>query len=89
MTSNLQAYLEQVEKTDCPGLITCAKEWVLEGWGIRDNDPTPEQLAAALFMEANTQDQCVKDGDSVEEYPAQLRAIAYEILRLCGHGTPA
>jgi hypothetical protein len=86
--NHLDDYLRQVEKIDCPGLITAAKEWVLEGWGIDDNNPTPEQLAASLFMEANTQDQCVADGDSVAEYPKQLRAIAHQILRLCGHGDP-
>jgi hypothetical protein len=86
--THLDDYLHRIEKTDCPGLITNAKEWVLEGWGIQDKEPTPEQLAAAMFMEANTQDSCVASGESVPEYPKQLRAIAHQILRLAGHGDP-
>lgn len=87
MTS-VDDYLNQVEENDCPGLITAAKEWVSEGWGVREDKPAPEQLAAALFMEASTQDQCAADGESDAEYPKKLRTIAHQILRFCDHGDP-
>lgn len=80
----LSQYLDKVEQTECPGLITNAREWISEGWGLHD-EITPEQLAAALLMEASTQDICVETGDSVPEYPTTLRTIAFNILRLAGH----
>lgn len=84
---SVAAYLKHVQKVECPGLITLAEEWIAEGWGL-EGEATPEQLAAAIFMEANTQDICVKDGDSVAEYPILLRVIGHKILRLCGHCDP-
>jgi hypothetical protein len=61
------------------GLIDQAREWIAEGWGLKD-DPTPEQIAAALLMEARTQDECVKAGQGSPEFPRQLRQVAFTIL---------
>ena len=54
--------------------------WLHEGWGLLD-EPSPEQIAAALLMEANTQDDCVRGGGSEASYPIRLRRIAFSILR--------
>lgn len=61
------------------GLIDQAREWIAEGWGLK-GDPTPEQIAEALLMEARTQDECVKVGQGCLEYPRRLRQIAFTIL---------
>lgn len=87
-TKNLEEYLKFVNTVGCPGLIDQAREWVLDGWEIADDEPSIEQLAAAMLMEAKTQDQCVKDGDSVAEFPETLRIVAHRILRLSGQGDP-
>ncbi len=63
---------------DCIPYLDLANEFCLDGWEI--DDPQPEQLAAALFMEARTQDDCVKAGESAPEHPIILRSIAYQIL---------
>lgn len=61
------------------GLIDQAREWIAEGWGLK-GDPAPEQIAAALLMEARTQDECVKAGQGSPQFPRQLRQIAFTIL---------
>ena len=63
----------------CDNVLACAHEWVNDGWGVVD-EATPEQLAAAILMEANTQDACVTDGESDPEYPVFLRRFAFYIL---------
>ena len=78
----LDHYLMKVEQTESPGLITAAHEWIADGWGL-DGIPEAEQLAAAMFLEAKTQDGCVERGESSEEYPKQLRTIAHEIHFCC------
>lgn len=60
-----------------PNLTKQTKEWITEGWGINDDNPTPEQYAAAWLMEANTQEQyenCNK------EFPKLLRQLAFKLL---------
>lgn len=66
-------------------LVTAALEWIGEGWGFDTAFPTVEQLAAALLMEATTQDDCVKEGESAHEYPETLRHYAFGLLMLVGH----
>lgn len=61
------------------GLIDQAREWIAEGWGLT-GDPTPEQVAAALLMEARTQDECVKIGQGSPDFSRQLRQVAFTIL---------
>ncbi len=61
------------------GLIDQAREWIAEGWGLK-SDPAPEQIAAALLMEARTQDECVKAGQGRLEFLRQLRKVAFTIL---------
>jgi len=61
------------------GLIDQAREWIAEGWGLK-GDPAPEQIAAALLMEARTQDECVKAGQGSPQLPRQLRQVAFTIL---------
>lgn len=78
--------LEQIEAENAD-LFAVAREWVMEGWGIRHVTPEPEQLAAAMFMEASDQDDCVKRGESSPEYPQQLREVAFQIL-FALHGDP-
>src|SRR5262249_23053444 len=63
-------------------MVCHAEEWIAEGWGL-EGDPTPEQIVAALLMEANTQDAMVKTGDSHASYPQELRQLAYNILSYC------
>lgn len=60
-------------------MISLAREWIAEGWGLED-DPTMEQVLAALLMEAGTQDECVKEGVSSPEYPKKLRALALRLF---------
>lgn len=67
-------------------LLEHVLEWIADGWGLDDPDPTDEQVAAALLMEANTQDACVKAGESVAEYPVSLRKLAFNILQQCHPG---
>ena len=66
----LDHYLMEVEKTIYPGLITSAHEWVCEGWGL-DGVPEAEHLAAAMLLEAKTQDSCVERGESDPSYPKE------------------
>lgn len=61
------------------GLIEHVREWIADGWGL-SGQPTNEQAAAALLMEARTQDECVRRGESSPEHPANLRRVAYGIL---------
>lgn len=82
---DLFRFLHKVEAED--GLISNAREWCNEGWGLED-EPQPEQLAAALFMEAADQDVCVERGESDASYPIRLRTVAHRILALSGHGDP-
>ena len=70
-----------------PGIITQCDEWMTEGWEVRNDTLTGPMYAAALFNEANTQDECVKDGTSDAEYPKSLRMLALKILEVSGHGT--
>jgi hypothetical protein len=70
------------QEKEFSGFIPQAKEWVLEGWNIGSLDPTPEQIAAALLMEANTQDECVKTGESHPDVPKTLRNLAFIILQV-------
>lgn len=81
----LKNYLLLVEQKISPGLIGLSLQNILEGWGLQEETPSPEQLAAAIFMEASTQDFCVKEGETVDSYPQTLRLIAHKILRLAGH----
>jgi len=60
-------------------LFAAAHEWVSDGWCCII-PPTPEQLAAAMLMEANTQDKCVEYGDSDTSYPLRLRKLALDII---------
>lgn len=69
-----------------PGIITQCDEWMTEGWEVRNDTLTGPMYAAALFNEANTQDECVKNGTSVAEYPKTLRMLALKILEVSGHG---
>lgn len=57
-----------------PGLYKAAREWISDGWGL-ERDPTPEQIAAALLMEANSQPY---------GFAGELRTWAYAILD-CAH----
>jgi hypothetical protein len=82
-----QSYLNMIDSVKSPGLITNCFEWIAEGWGL-EAIPSLEQIAASLFMEANTQDKCVMVGDSIASYPNDLRTFAYEILKLAGHDKP-
>jgi hypothetical protein len=67
------------DKGSCQNLIENAKEWIAVGWELKD-DPTPEQLAAAMLMEADDQDGCVARNESAPEYPVFLRRFAFYIL---------
>lgn len=87
LDEKMQSYFDEVEKTICPGLIHSAKEWIVEGWNWGD-DISPEQIVAAIFMEANTQKECVKAGDSAQEYVDTLYEVAFKILDLAGHQRP-
>ena len=62
-----------------PDLAFAWRDWIANGWGLND-EPSPEQIAAALLMEANTQDSCVIDGESAASYPLRLRRVAYKII---------
>ncbi len=63
-----------------PDLKNAAREWIGEGWGVDWPVPATEQIAAALLMEAKTQDDDVRRGDSDPSYPVRLRRVAFEIL---------
>jgi hypothetical protein len=58
------------------GLIEHAAEWVKEGWRL-EGDPSPEQLAAAMLMEASNHHVM---------YATALRKLAFLILNVL-HGT--
>jgi len=78
-------------KTEHTSLFDAAAEWVCEGWGVRADEscfPTPEQLAAAMLMEAGGQDGYVERGESDASYPKRLREVAFGIL-FGLHGDPA
>ncbi|TXI90547.1 MAG: hypothetical protein E6Q36_01290 [Chryseobacterium sp.] len=84
--TELDKYLVYVEEVESPGLISQAHEWIMEGWGLgTDSFPQEEQIAAALLMEAKTQDSCVKSGETHPDYPKLLRSIAHKIMILAGH----
>lgn len=72
---------------DFDGLIDNAKEWIADGWGL-EVEPAPEQIAAALLMEARTQDECVRTGESHPAYPQLLRRLAIDILRYTHSSLP-
>lgn len=73
---NLDEYLKTVVQH-----VQFAREWILDGWGL-DGEPSPEQLAAAMLMEARTQDADVEAGRSDPSYPRSLRQVAFTILAL-------
>jgi hypothetical protein len=75
MPDFMQKITEENEDLFCHAVY----EWIGHGWEL-EMEPTPEQIAAALFMEANTQDRYVKEGDSDASHPIRLRALAYRIL---------
>lgn len=84
---DIKQYLQRVnDAPETKGLIDQAREWIAEGWGHK-GDPTPAEIAAALFNEADTQDECVKNGESDPDFPKLLRRIAYRILLHAGHET--
>lgn len=89
----LLEYLQNIEQTGCPGLIANTREWILDGWNLPyrgpSDEPTPEQFAAAMFMEANSSAKGIREGwcDDSPEWPRTLRRIAYRILKLAGHPT--
>lgn len=68
---------------DLEGIYTQAQEWIAEGWRY-DGEPTAPMIAAALFHEANDQDEYVRDGMSNIRFPEALRFLAYRILYLDG-----
>lgn len=70
-------YLDSVE----PGISQNVSEWIAEGWQL-ETDPTPEQIVAALLMEASFQDGCVEKGESSACYPKRLRNMARHILQV-------
>lgn len=71
-------FMKMLETVNC-NLFPSIRAWIAEGWGLQD-EAEPEQLAAALLMEAKTQDECVKRGDSDPSYPVRLRRLAFTIL---------
>lgn len=74
--------LDQLAK-EFPDLLSrphgAAFEWIAEGWGL-EGEPTEEQLAAALLMEARTADQDVKQGLSDPSWPNNLRQVAAALI---------
>lgn len=63
-----------------PAIAECMRDgWELEG------EISIEQVAAALFMEANTADSDVKAGNAHELWPHTLRYMAFECLKIAGH----
>jgi hypothetical protein len=74
----MDTFMEKV-MSENRDLFPAVYEWIGDGWGL-EGRVFPEQIAAALLMEANTQDQCVRDGDSDQSYPIRLRELAYNIL---------
>jgi hypothetical protein len=66
-------------KESCQNIIENAKEWIAVGWQL-DDEPTLEQLAAAMLMEATDQDGCVARNESAPEFPIFLRRFAFHIL---------
>ena len=73
MESELNQYLTEIEESICVGLISQTKEWVCENRKII-GEPTAEEIAVALLIEASTSDNALK-----------LREIAFRILKLAGH----
>lgn len=90
MKPETKKYLERVNAEN-HGLIDTAHEWIANGWEVEPGlatDPTPEMIAAVLLMEAKTQDECVKDGDSCASFPILLREIGTSIIDMehpCQH----
>lgn len=83
----MNAALQKLKKTQA-GLYENVLEWIAEGWGL-EGEPTPEQIAAALLMEANTQDEWPPTKDkkwtaTPSLHSSELRQLAYEILD-CAH----
>lgn len=66
-------------------MFVSVSEWLADGWNLPDENPTPEQAAAALLMEARTQDSCVERGESSPEYPVYLRNLAVYCIKAAGH----
>lgn len=62
------------------GIIDLCREWIMDGWGLED-EPTPAQIAAALYNEAADQELCVLEGTSHESYPTALRDLGHLILQ--------
>jgi len=71
--------VKQIEAENAD-LFASAREWVMDGWGVRHVTPEPEQLAAAMLMEASDQDGNVERGESHASYPKHLRSVAFQIL---------
>lgn len=69
-------------EAECDGLITLMREFISDGWGLLGK-PTPEQIAAAMLMEAGG-----NDPDHTEEYRTELRTHAFRILEAAGHKRP-
>lgn len=63
--------LALLKMLDHDGTITNAREWCLEGWRL-ESEPSPEQIAAALLMEAR--------GVNTPEGQQYLREVAFKIL---------
>ena len=63
-------------------LLQHVQEWIKDGWGL-EGEISPEQMMAALLMEARTQDECVKTGDSHPLCPQYLRDVASMLFHIC------
>lgn len=73
----------QIEKET--NVINAAIGWILDGWELPIERITIPMIAASLFNEANTQDECVRSQESDASYPELLRETAYVLLRIAGH----
>lgn len=73
------AFMQKVFKDNEDLFNDAVWEWLYEGWELQ-MEAQPEQIAAALLMEAKTQDSYVKDGDSDPSFPKRLRDLAYSII---------
>lgn len=88
--TEVEKFLMQIETELSPGLITQACEWVMESFNFglsnenRLEDDSlcfeeipPEHIAAALFIEATTQEKISTAN--------VLRITGHAILKHCGH----
>lgn len=66
-------------------LIDQAISWILDGWELPEQRITLPMIAAALFNEANDQDEHVRLGESDISFSILLRETAYKILKIAGH----